>query len=86
MNWLLSILKLIPYIAAGVHLIHADATVGERKKIASDLIGLSTAASQEVLSPENAQIAASVGAVAQNTVSNIIDVLHSQSATPVVSQ
>lgn len=76
MNWLLSILKLIPYIAAGVHVIHTDADAGQKKQIASDLIGIATAGSQEVLSPENAAIAANVGQAAQSTVSTIIDALH----------
>lgn len=81
MNYLLMLLKLLPYITAGVSVIHTDATTGQKKQIAGDLLGLSTAASQQVLSGTNAELAATIGTVATQSVSSIIEALHPSTTT-----
>lgn len=76
MNYLLMILKLVPYIAAGVSVVHTDATTGQKTQIASDILGLATAGSQQVLSGSDAEMAALIGQTATESITAIINALH----------
>ena len=87
MNYALMILKLIPYITAGVTVVHQDATQGQKTQIAQDLLGVATLASQQVLTGTNAELANAIGSVAQDSVASIIATLHSNSGVaPAVSK
>ena len=87
MNYALMILKLIPYITAGVSIVHQDATQGQKTQIAQDLLGVATLASQQVLSGTNAELAQAIGSVAHDSVASIIATLHSgSSSTATVSK
>jgi hypothetical protein len=81
MDYLTAILKLLPYIAAGVQVIHQDASAGQKTQIVTDALSLATAGSQQVLTGENAEMAATIGSAATEAVSTIVNALHNTAST-----
>lgn len=67
MNWLsvlAGILKLVPYVVAGVNQIHTDKDTATKTQLAKEALGMATATAAQVLSPDNGNIANAVsGAV-----------------------
>ena len=72
MGWisiLQMILKLTPYIVAGVQQLHPNTPGTTKKQIAADLLNTAVSGATAVLSPQNAAIAQVIG----GTASQIID-------------
>jgi len=71
MNWqafLTGFLKLIPYVVAGVNVIHQNESSETKTQLAQDALGIAVQASTQVLNPADQQLAATVG----QTVSGVI--------------
>lgn len=83
MNWLTNIMKLLPYILAGVNVIHSDASDETKSQIATQLLGVAVAGATQsgVLSPTNSAIAAGAGDVVQGIITSV----SVTSPTPAVS-
>lgn len=63
MNWvtvLSGILKLIPYVTAGIEVIHGEKDTATKTQMAQDALSVASQAAAQVLSPGNAAVAASV--------------------------
>ncbi len=81
MNWLLALIKLIPYVAAGIQLVHADLPVEGKIKAAQDALSVAVSAAQATLSPEHAELATAIGETANTTISSIVTALHNAAPT-----
>ena len=60
LNWstvLADLLKLVPYVTAGVEVIHAGESTETKTQLAKQALGVATQAAAQVLSPDNEQIA-----------------------------
>lgn len=77
MNWILMLLKLIPYVAAGINVVHADLPVEGKVKAAQDALSVAVSSAQQVLAPENAELATAIGETANTSISQIVTALHS---------
>lgn len=79
MNWLLFILKLVPYIGAGVNAVHSDLSADQKTKVATDLIQLGAAATGQV-SPDHADLATAISATAVSSVGQVVNALHNHNS------
>lgn len=76
MNWILMLLKLIPYVAVGIQAVHADLPVEGKIAAAQDVLSVAIAGAQQALPEGNAELAAAIGTTANNTISQIVTALH----------
>lgn len=76
MNWLMMILKLIPYVSAGIQTVHADLPVEGKVKAAQDSLAIAVAGAQQVLAPDNAELATAIGTAVNNSISQVVTSLH----------
>lgn len=76
MNWVLLLLKLIPYVAAGIHVVHADLPVAGKVAAAQDALSVAIAGAQSVLAPNDAALATGIGEAANASISQIVTSLH----------
>jgi|ERR1035437_2200197 translation initiation factor 2 alpha subunit (eIF-2alpha) len=78
MNWLTmlqSLFKLVPYVVAGIEVIHTNETTETKTQLAQDALSIATQAAAQILSPGNAAISNSVSAAVNNGIQNVQDVL-----------
>lgn len=79
MNVLLTILRLLPYVVAGVQAVHTDLSTDQKIQATNDIIGISAAAVGAV-SPSNADAANALGTEATSTISALVAALHGKTA------
>ncbi len=82
MNWLLLIFKLIPYVTAGVNIVHKDLTLGEKTQTAQDIIGLATSAAVSALPTYQGQIVGTLGGMVNDTIASTMATLHTGILAP----
>ena len=75
------ILKLTPYVVAGVQTLHPTASGTTKKQIAGDLLNVAVAGATSVLSPDNAAIAQVIGGAASQIIDATVAV-HKAAGTP----
>jgi hypothetical protein len=82
MNWLSTLLGLIPIIATGIQTLHADKTLGDKTQMAQDALTLATAGASVALPPAEASLATSVGSIAQTALTATVTALHNAANPP----
>lgn len=75
MNWL-KLFSLIPYIAAGVQVVHADLDGPGKVQAAQDALAIATAAAGTVLSTEDNIKATAISSLASTTLAGLVTALH----------
>ncbi|MGH7955118.1 MAG: hypothetical protein ACREOZ_04075 [Gloeomargaritales cyanobacterium] len=75
MKWLSFIFRLIPYLTAGINVIHKDLGIGDKTKIATDLVSLGTQAAIEV-NPGDSQLEGAIGQNVNSSIESITTALH----------
>jgi hypothetical protein len=71
-NWMTvfaSTMKLVPYVVAGVEVIHANETTETKTQLAQDALSIATQAAAQVLSPDNNAIANAVSSAVNQAIS-----------------
>lgn len=79
MNWL-KLFSLIPYIAAGVQVVHADLDGPGKVQAAQDALAIATAAAGTVLSTADSAKATAISSLASTTLAGLVTALHEQGA------
>lgn len=78
MHWLMMILKLIPYIGAGINVVHADLPVEGKVKAAQDALAVAVAGAQSVLAPNDAALADAIGQTANAAIAQTVTAIHNK--------
>lgn len=87
MRWLMMILKLIPYIASGINVVHSDLPVEGKVKAAQDALSVAVAGAQTVLAPDDAALATAIGQTANAAISQaVVDVHNSTTSNSIPAQ
>lgn len=81
MNVLLSLLKLIPYLAAGISVVHSDLSLADKKTAAQDALSIAVSAATAALPASQSELASSIGGIAETTMNSVLDALHPSTTT-----
>lgn len=71
MNWLLKILKLVPYVVAGVNVLHSGQSNETKMQKTAELLNIANAGASTVLSADNAAISSAVNDETQAIINQI---------------
>lgn len=83
MNALLKVLSLIPYLGAGISVIHSDLSLANKQTAAADAMEVLMAGASALM-PGEAPLIDELGTVGLNAMSGIIKALHPSTTTATV--
>lgn len=81
MEILEAILKLVPYVAAGISVVHSDLSLGTKQQAANDALSVAVAGAEATLAPTNSALAGALGTIVSTTMNSVIAALHPSTTT-----